>query len=242
MGQPLDFAPGSKQVYSNFGYCILGRVVEKVSGQTYELYVRDQVLAPMDIHAMSIGYSHTLSQRGPHEVRYYDFTGAPLVDSIFPGEGKVPASYGGFEMLTLDSCGGWIGSPIDLARAMTAIDGSRIGPYLLPDTLAEFVADPNIPDWNSDQRYWYGLGIFVGPNAQTWYHGGTINGTKSQWLRDGDGYSWAIMVNSASSDPGTLGNDLDAAMLPAIRSGFTGSPTDLFPEFPSPSLPPRTTH
>ena len=240
MGQPLDFAPGTKQVYSNFGYCILGRVIEKITGQPYELYVRDQVLAPMDVHAMSIGYSQSLSQRGPREVRYYEWDNAPLGDSLFPGGGRVPLSYGALETLELDSCGGWIGSPVDLARAMTAIDGSRTGPYLLPETLAEFTADPNLPDWNTDQHYWYGLGIFVGPTPQTWYHGGTINGTESQWLRDGNGYSWSIMVNSVSNDPGTLANDLNVAVNQGLITGFAGSPTDMFPQFPSPSLPART--
>ena len=30
-GQPLQFDPGSKSTYSNFGYCLLGRIIEKVS-------------------------------------------------------------------------------------------------------------------------------------------------------------------------------------------------------------------
>jgi CubicO group peptidase (beta-lactamase class C family) len=40
-GQPLQFAPGSKEAYSNFGYCVLGRVIEKASGQPNEPYYRD---------------------------------------------------------------------------------------------------------------------------------------------------------------------------------------------------------
>ena len=32
-GQPLDFAPGASYAYSNFGYCLLGRVIEKVTGR-----------------------------------------------------------------------------------------------------------------------------------------------------------------------------------------------------------------
>jgi CubicO group peptidase (beta-lactamase class C family) len=32
LGKPLDFDPGAKYVYSNFGYCVLGRVIEKVTG------------------------------------------------------------------------------------------------------------------------------------------------------------------------------------------------------------------
>ena len=35
LGKQLDFAPGSKYVYSNLGYCILGRVIEHITGETY---------------------------------------------------------------------------------------------------------------------------------------------------------------------------------------------------------------
>jgi N-acyl-D-amino-acid deacylase len=237
MSQPLDFAPGSKQVYSNLGFCILGRVVEKVSGEPYELYVRNHVLAPMDVHAMSIGYSH-LSQRGPHEVKYYDYDGAPLIDSVFPGEGKVPSTYG-MEILTLDSCGGWIGSPIDLTRVMSAIDGSRMSSYLTTQTMAEFLADPGIPDWYTTPNYWYGLGIQVGPTPQTWSHGGAIAGARSELMRDEDGYIWAILTNSLSRDAGKLGVDFDVDMEQALDTGLEGSPTDLYLDYPSPDLPAR---
>ena len=35
MGKPLDFNPGTAYAYSNFGYCVLGRVIEAVSGKPY---------------------------------------------------------------------------------------------------------------------------------------------------------------------------------------------------------------
>lgn len=239
MGQPLDFAPGTKQVYSNFGYCVLSQVIERVSGEPFEIYVRNHVLAPMDVHAMSIGYSQSLSQRGPYEVKYYEYDGAPLADSVFPGGGKVPTPYGGFDMLTIEASGGWIGSTIDLTRIMTTIDGSRSTPLLLPETTAEWTANPHLPSWFSGPDYWYGLGIFVGPTANTWYHGGAIYGVRSELVRDGNGYTWAIMTNSMSQDPGGLANDLDLAMIQAIGTGLEGSATDLYPQYPSPTLPPR---
>ncbi|HVO62238.1 MAG TPA: serine hydrolase domain-containing protein [Terriglobales bacterium] len=240
MGQPLDFVPGTKQVYSNLGYCILGRVIEKVSGQPYELYVRNHVLSSMNVRAMSIGYSHKLSERGRYEVKYYTYNGAPLWDSVFPGEGKVPANYGGFEILTLDACGGWIGSAIDLTRVMTAIDGSRIPPFLSAETMTEYTADPGLPDWNTDPHHWYGLGIFVGPDPQTWSHGGGISGTISQLERDSNGYTWSIMTNSESKEPAQLAADQNTTMKQALGSGLDGSPTDLYLHYVSPSLPPRT--
>ena len=55
LGQPLDFEPGTRYAYSNFGYCLLGRVIEQKSGKPYEEYVRDKVLKPLGINRMAIG-------------------------------------------------------------------------------------------------------------------------------------------------------------------------------------------
>jgi D-alanyl-D-alanine carboxypeptidase len=44
---PLADAPGSKFAYSNFGYSLLGRIIEKITGQQYADYVRRSVLAPI---------------------------------------------------------------------------------------------------------------------------------------------------------------------------------------------------
>src|SRR5207253_9317336 len=39
MGKPLQFNPGSDYSYSNFGYSLLGRVIETITGQPYEKFV-----------------------------------------------------------------------------------------------------------------------------------------------------------------------------------------------------------
>lgn len=44
--EPLRFEPGRRQEYSNAGYVLLGRIVEVVSGQSYEDYVRERVYKP----------------------------------------------------------------------------------------------------------------------------------------------------------------------------------------------------
>src|SRR6266571_2116259 len=44
--RPLKFEPGSKWEYSNYGFILLGVVIEKVSGQSYYDYVRDHVYKP----------------------------------------------------------------------------------------------------------------------------------------------------------------------------------------------------
>ncbi|HVH68105.1 MAG TPA: serine hydrolase domain-containing protein [Gemmatimonadales bacterium] len=44
--RPLEFEPGSKWSYSNYGFILLGVVIGKVSGQTYYDYVRDHIYQP----------------------------------------------------------------------------------------------------------------------------------------------------------------------------------------------------
>src|SRR5207302_1075124 len=68
--RPLDFTPGARYVYCNFGYCLLGRVIEKVTGERYEDYVKKEVLAPLGIGRMRQGRT-LLKDRAPDEVKYY---------------------------------------------------------------------------------------------------------------------------------------------------------------------------
>jgi CubicO group peptidase (beta-lactamase class C family) len=44
---PLDFKPGSSWKYSNSGYFLLGVVIEKVSGESYETFIQKNILQPL---------------------------------------------------------------------------------------------------------------------------------------------------------------------------------------------------
>jgi CubicO group peptidase (beta-lactamase class C family) len=66
---PLVNPPGETFAYSNFGYCLLGRVIEKVSGRPYADYVRQEILAPCGITGMRIA-GNTAKERAPDEVTY----------------------------------------------------------------------------------------------------------------------------------------------------------------------------
>ena len=65
----LDGTPGTNFAYSNFGYCVLGRVIEHLTGQRYDDFVRQDVLRHCDVIGMAIG-GNTLAERQPMEVRY----------------------------------------------------------------------------------------------------------------------------------------------------------------------------
>src|ERR1700687_5803197 len=71
---PLSQQPGTHYAYSNFGYCLLGRVIEKVTGQTYAAHVQQAVLGPCGISDMAIA-GNTLADRRPNEVIYYGQNG-----------------------------------------------------------------------------------------------------------------------------------------------------------------------
>ncbi len=67
--QPLQFDPGEKVAYSNFGYCVLGRVIEQVTKQSYEQAVQKLVFQPHKIKDIQLGHS-AVKQRQPREVWY----------------------------------------------------------------------------------------------------------------------------------------------------------------------------
>src|SRR5215203_4647915 len=75
-GMPLDFNPGENHAYSNFGYIILGRVIERVSGMPYAEFVRTRVLQPVGATRTQQGRSR-MSGALPDEVKYY-MSGAGL--------------------------------------------------------------------------------------------------------------------------------------------------------------------
>ena len=115
LGEPLDFDPGTQYVYSNFGYCVLGRVIEKITGRKYEDHVREAILAPMGIRRMRIGASRDGNQ-APGEVRYYTASGGGG-DSVFDDGVKVPFPYGGFCLEAMDRTAAGSRQPL-ISRAL----------------------------------------------------------------------------------------------------------------------------
>src|SRR5215211_3724603 len=146
-GMPFDFNPGEKFVYSNFGYAILGRVIERLSGVPYEQYVRARVLEPLGASRTRLGKTR-MSDALAEEVKYYlpgepglGMT-SPLVPSVFPGEGTVPVNYGGYYVEAMDAHGAWVSSTIDLLRFLGGVDGRPNRPDILsPGLVAAMTSD-----------------------------------------------------------------------------------------------------
>src|SRR5215204_3877394 len=231
-GMPLDFDPGTKHVYSNFGYAILGRVIERVSGMRYEDYVRARVLQPVGANRTRSGKSR-MNGALPDEVRYYVAgmgLNAPMVPSVFPGEGAVPLNYGGYHLEAMDASGAWVSSTVDLLRFVTGVDGRASPPDILSAGIVEEMTGSGAT-MCTDGTCYYAAGWMVRPvqSGATWWHGGDLPGTKSILVRSYYDVSWVALFNTGA--PNSFVNELDAALWNALGK-ITSFPThDLFSSF-----------
>jgi len=165
---PLNDEPGTNYSYLNFGYCVLGRVIEEVTGQSYEAAVQDLVLSNCGIDRMTIG-GNTRADRKSEEVVYYG--GSPYDDNI----------------ARMDAHGGWIATPIDLLRFVTRVDGfDRTADVLERDSLRE-LSNPEGPNRG------YGEGWMLANNWRG--HNGLLSGTRGWLVRRNDGVSYAVLTN-----------------------------------------------
>jgi CubicO group peptidase (beta-lactamase class C family) len=229
LGRPLDFAPDTRWAYSNFGYCLLGRVIEQVTRQDYADAAQNLILRPAGIKRMQIGHTR-LSRRLPGEVRYYT-PGDPECRSVFPDEKKqVPCPYGEFYLEALDSHGGWIASTIDLLRFTTALDGSRQPCLLKPETRRLIESRP--PPLAKTPAY-YGLGWNVRPvgKGANWWHNGSLPGTMTLLVRTHNGLCWAALFNLRPQDQRAFLGELDRVIWEGVGRVAKWPQRDLFSQY-----------
>lgn len=192
--------PGTTYSYSNFGYCILGRIIEKLTNQSYESYVRDFILSSMNATDMFVGGN--LSDRKPNEAVYYS---NPTSTAYI------------YYLQHMDSFGGWITSPINLLKFMVQVDGfSSVSDFLLPETITEMTTPSAVNSYK-------GLGWSVN-SANNWWHTGSLPGTQTILARISNGeYTWTFLCNNRQQSP-----NVDSLMW-QVKNGVNEWPTiDLF--------------
>ena len=190
--QTLDNEPGTNYFYSNVGFCILGRVIEQVSGKSYENYVKTELLNPLGISEMQLG-RNLYENKAPNEVKYYNFPGASLANSVYGTGERVPWPYGGFNIEAMDAQGGWIASAIDLTRLLVAVDGFDTKVDILSRRVIQLMTTP------STENSYYGLGWGVN-QWDNWWHIGGQPGTTSIFVRTSGGLGWAVLFNTRPSN------------------------------------------
>lgn len=205
--RPVQRTPGTTYGYSNFGYCVLGRVIEHITGKPYEQYVNDELLTPNGIKDMDIG-GNTLAERKTDEVKYYGTAAG----------GANPYAY---QIARMDAHGGWIASPTDLMRLLVHADGFGVKKDII--SAAAITTMATAPALASPSGYGAGWSV---NSAKHWWHTGSLPGTSAIWVRTSTGYNWAVLTNTRAG--GNELGDLDNLVWAAINGGAQWQDIDQF--------------
>lgn len=156
-GSKLDFEPGTKWSYSNTGYILLGRVVEKVSGEPFGAFIQRRIFQPL-------GMTNTVYEPSHPEPRsaqgYTTFALSPPQPIAPEGKGW------------LEAAGGIYSTPSDLAKWDLALIGGRV---LKPQSYALMTTPRMLPDGKNTE---YGCGVSVRTQSgrQVVAHNGAVAG------------------------------------------------------------------
>lgn len=200
----LATVPGTGYAYSNFGYCVLGRIIERVTGEPYEQWVRREVLGRCGIGGMVVG-GNTAADRRTNEVTYY---------------GQGAENPYGMNVSRMDAHGGWIASAIDLVRFAVRVDGFATKPDLLASGSVSTMTTAS----RANAGYAKGWAVNSDNN---WWHGGSLPGTESVLVRTSGGFCWALLANTRSLDS-MYGRSLDQLMWDVVGKVGTWPGYDLF--------------
>ncbi len=233
LGRRLDFDPGTRYAYANIGWIVLGQIIEKVSGQSYGDFVKANVLAKGGVSRGVLSRS-LLANRQAGEVRYYDYPGAPLGFSVFPPTNAlVPQPYGSFCLESLAAAGGWAMSAVDYVRLLNALDGTKPGPAAIisPASIDLWTTRPPAPVSVGAPTY-MGLGVEVQPDSgvgtkATWFHDGTIPGTRAYMVRFSGGWSFMILFNTRTQVDNMV-TDISNALNPIFSTLTPPATGDLY--------------
>ncbi|KAK7492251.1 hypothetical protein BaRGS_00016548, partial [Batillaria attramentaria] len=165
ISQPLHFTPGTKVVYSNLGYLVLGRVVEEASGMMYEDYVKKFILNPC-------GMWHTRLGMPPSAARVVRLDeDVPIEETPVIERRDNAGELSLFEILdprSVDSALGWFSTVYDMARfARCVFEGDAV----LNDASLELLLQrqDSAPVLHSDS--WVCAGFHTNTQGVVWQDG-----------------------------------------------------------------------
>jgi CubicO group peptidase (beta-lactamase class C family) len=184
--KPLAFTPGDRHEYSNSGYLLLGLILEKVSGQSYESLVQDQIFRPLGMR--DSGYDRHASIV-PHRAAGYSRIGkstrnAPYVD-----------------IAAVQAAGALYSTVEDLATWDAALTAGK----LLTPEMYKLLYTPG------KGKYAYGWVVENRSGRRYLWHTGAIDGFSSYIVRCPEEQSCVVVLsNFDSGAPHRMGNELMA--------------------------------
>ncbi len=170
----LERPAGASYSYSNMNYCLLGLLVEDVTGESFEAVTQERFLRPLGIEGMRM-------------VATFDPD---------PNEVEHPSIPGRVYMEALGAAGAWVATAEDVVRLADSLEGSRPVWHPLSQRMMGLMRVPAptsvAPPASRDS--WYGMGEIVFTDA-TWGHSGTVENTHAMVLVRPDGVTWAVLVS-----------------------------------------------
>ena len=209
----VSYTPGSGQIYSNFGYLLLSQCMEKVSGKSYEDYMRDEVFAKAGCTDFHLAGNFE-KDRLPGECKYYVQPNDEPVPVFNGGADSVVRCYGGNDIHALSGAGAWVGSTVELARFVASIDGlPGVEDILSEDSIYQMT-------YRIDDAT-YPLGWVDCKEDGEWTRTGSFSGTSALVKVYPDGECW-ILVTNTSAWRGSRFTKNTAALMKKLRARFSG--------------------
>jgi CubicO group peptidase (beta-lactamase class C family) len=183
--QPLEFEPGSAWSYSNTGYLLLGLIIERVSGKTYETFLQENIFDPLGM--ADTGYDHNRDDLATGYTN--QFREADYLDMSAPF-----------------AAGGLYSTVEDLFRWVRAVQSDE----LVSTDTRKLIFTQHMPvEPGADLGYGYGW--FYSPlhDRLSWGHDGAINGFVSLiFFFPEEGVTSILLSNQEDITPGLIGEIL----------------------------------
>ena len=167
LAKPLEYQPGTVVKHSNFGYAVLGRIIEEIMGQTYEYYVYQNILIQAGMWQTRIGPKDTKKSK--------------LNDNIFLDLDYLDAALGRdedsnmqqlFDIVpaqTLASSLGWYSNVHDVTRLLSTLFRLTHMPILREESIRKMLSRGE-QFLQTGHEVWPAMGnIMVKQDGSLWY-------------------------------------------------------------------------
>ncbi len=192
--KPLAFAPGEQFEYSNSNYYLLGLVIEKVTGQPYEVVLRERILKPLEMH--DTGIEHRGAAPPLHASGYRpDRTGRLKYD---------PAMDESWSF----SAGAMYSTVEDMEKFSDALQSEALLPRAALERMWQPVRDVYGYGWQTPQRSRFTF------NRRVVEHGGAAPGFLARfWHAVDEKLTVIVLANNMATSPPRVAQSLAALVL-----------------------------
>jgi CubicO group peptidase (beta-lactamase class C family) len=222
--EPFEFPTGEAMIYNNSAFILLGHIIEKASGMSYEQYVEEKIFAPLGMGASSYCNNAEIvpNRASGYQVQGTNMRRAMLNDHTWPY-----------------SAGSLCSTAGDMVAWLHALHGGRV---LTPTSYGEMTSPSRLKDGTPLR---YGMALAVGREVTGEMHighGGAIGGfnAMASWYPEAQLAVVVLMNNNgpvgARAVAGQLAREVIQPVPPAVTPRtFTGDAADLVGRYTGPS-------